>query len=96
MSNDTKKRSGTSTKPSGSCENTQGTGAQNLINEKLKSFSYGSTSDLSCIALNQVEMDLVYEALNTTIALTRLMDSESSEWALPRLLDLRKRFAKAP
>lgn len=53
MSKDTKNKSKTSTIPSGFCGNTQGSDAQNLINERLKSFSYESTSDLSCIALNQ-------------------------------------------
>ena len=96
MSNDTKSKSKTSATPLGSCGSTQGTDAQNLINEKLKSFSYGSTSDLSCIALNQVEMDLVYESINAAIAMTRLMDRESSEWAIPRLLELKRRFERAP
>jgi hypothetical protein len=96
MSKDTKNKSKTSTIPSGFCGNTQSSDAQNLINERLKSFSYGSTSDLSCISLNQMEMDLVYEALNTTIALTRLMDRESSEWAIPKLLELKQRFERTP
>lgn len=96
MSNDAKKRSQTSTTPSGSCDDTQASDAQNLINERLKSFSYRSASDLSCIALNQVEMDLVYESINATIAMTRLMDRESSEWAIPRLLELKRRFERTP
>ena len=96
MSKDTKNKSKTSTIPSGFCGNTQGSDAQNLINERLKSFSYRSASDLSCIALNQVEMDLVYESINATIAMTRLMDRESSEWAIPRLLELKRRFERTP
>lgn len=96
MSKDTKNKSKTSTTPSGFCGNTQSSDAQNLINERLKSFSYGSTSDLSCIALNQMEMDLVYEALNTTIALTKLIESDEGAWALPRLRELRQRFMTTP
>jgi hypothetical protein len=97
MNNDTTKNSKTYRRRSPSSERKHESDAQRSINRRLKSFTYASKSDLSCIALDQVEMDLVFESIQTAIALTEAMDDDDAkDWALPRLRKLRVRFAEAP
>lgn len=96
MNNETKRKSKTSTKQSIFSEGPPGSGAQRWINKKLKSATYESKSDLSCIALNQVEMDLVFEAIESAIRTVERMDGGVKDFALPKYQELRKRFVSAP
>ena len=96
MNIDTKNKSRTSKRQSKHSGQTQNSDVQNWINKRLKLSTYESKSDLSCIALNQGEMDLVFEAIESAIRITEKMDGDIKDFALPMFRDLRQRFAKAP
>ena len=96
MRSDTENKSRTSKKQSRRSGQTQNSDVQHWINKRLKSSTYESKSDLSCIALNQVEMDLVFEAIESAIRITEKMEGDIKDFAVPMFRDLRQRFAQAP
>ena len=96
MRSDTENKSRTSKKQSRRSGQTQNSDVQNWINKRPKSSTYESKSDLSCIGLNQVEMDLVFEAIESAIRITEKMEGDIKDFALPMFRDLRQRFGQAP
>jgi hypothetical protein len=58
---------------------------------------YGDDKDLSCLALTQLDMDVLFAVLQNAIQMIGREPEEDavSNWAYPILVDLRKRVMRA-
>jgi hypothetical protein len=53
-------------------------------------------TELSALAFNQLEMDLLFAVVSNAIVTTKKIDSEEVNWATPHLEQIKDRLKRAP
>lgn len=96
LKSDTPTKSKTLKTQSGVLDETQRQDALKWTSSIRTLSCYENNYDLSCLSFTQLEMDMMLESIEATMAMTmNHMDEDTQEWALPILRGIRDRIIRA-